>query len=257
MFFKRILSKQPEPAVPPPEAPAVERRGEQRHAISPDFPLRAVLSFIGRDESGAPMSESRQGWNWKGRLIDLSEDGARLQLGPAVKVRAGEPCDLLLAVQDYELMLPCRVTNLTEHPDGIIVGLNHVIEDAAVLNGYRQLVEVVALGSTLRLQAKGAQPDVSGYLVETYASLRGSRLTVWRHPADRSVGAFELVLQDNLVRAAAGRTVEFMSDIDGSGSRPASAEKCLEIGRLFRWVVPNLPPEIPADLRAFLQQHAG
>ncbi len=255
-FFKRILSKQSE-SKPDPVAPALERRSELRFHINADFPLRAVLSFIARDESGAPMSETRHGWNWKGRLVDISDEGARLQLGPAVKVRADEACDLKLGVQDYELAVPCRVTHLSEQPEGMVVGLQHVIEDPAVLHGYRQLIEVVALGSTLKLQSKAPQPDASGYLVEVYASTRSSRLTAWRHPADGSVGAFEFVLHDNLVRAAAGRTVEFMSDLGGTGSRPASAEKCLEIGRLFSWVVPNLPAEVPADLRAFLRHHAG
>ena len=56
LFFKRIL-KEPESATT--AAPAVERRSEQRFRVSPDFPLKAVLSFIGRDESGAPMSMVR------------------------------------------------------------------------------------------------------------------------------------------------------------------------------------------------------
>lgn len=260
MFFKRILGKEPESKAPAasaaPAAPAVERRSLQRYAISPDFPLKAVLSFIGRDESGAPMSDTRHGWNWKGSLIDISEEGARLQLGPVVKVQEGEPCDLKLSVQDFELSIPCRITNLTDRPEGIVVGLGHAIEEPAVLHGYQQLVEVIALGSTLKLQAAAKTPDASGYLVEVYTSTRPSRLTVWRHPADQSVSAFEFILQDNLVRAAAGRTVEFMSDVSGTGSRAASAEKCLEIGRLFTWVVPNLPAEVPAEIRAFLRHYA-
>jgi hypothetical protein len=259
LFFKRIL-KEETPAAPavPAEvaAPAVERRGEQRYGISADFPLKAVLSFVGRDDTGAPMSNTRHGWNWKGRLIDCSEEGARLQLGPGIRTETGEPCDLKLSVQDFELCVPCQVINLTEHPDGMVLGLKHVIADAETLASYRQLLDVVALASTLKLQSKASQPDASGYLVEVYGGTRPSRLTVWRYPGKGGIAAFELLLKDNLVRAAAGQRVEFLADIDGTGSQPASSEKCVEIGRLFQWVVPNLPPELPAEVRAFLRHYA-
>lgn len=260
LFFKRIL-KEPEPAPTPAAsastAPMIERRSEQRFHISPDFPLKVVLGFVGRDDTGAPMSNTRHGWNWKGRLIDCSEEGARLQLGPGIRTAAGEPCDLKLTVQDFELTVPCHVINLVEEPEGVVVGLKHAIEDAATQAAYRQLLEVVSLGSTLKLQSRTSKPDDSGYLVEVYGSDRASRLTVWRHPGKSAVAAFEFQLKDNLVRAAAGYRVEFLADIDGTGSQPATSEKCVEIGRLFQWVVPNLPADIPAEVRAFLKHYAA
>jgi hypothetical protein len=252
-FFKRIL-KEPEPVVP--ETPRIERRSVPRFAISPQFPLKAVLSFVARDESGAPMSNTRHGWNWKGRLIECSELGARMQLGPGIRAEPAENCDLKLSVQAYEITVPCHVANISEPPEGTVLGLVHDLTDAAVRRDYLQLLEVVALGSTLKLQPKADKPDASGYLVEVYASGRPSRLTVWRHPANASVAAFEFQLKDNLVRAAAGHGVEFLADIAGTGSRPASNDQCLEIGRLFTWVVPNLAAAVPKDVRAFLQHYA-
>jgi hypothetical protein len=259
LFFKRILKEAPAP-VPAKTAvavsPDIERRGELRYGISPDFPLKAVLSFVGRDDTGAPMSNTRHGWNWKGRLLDCSEEGARIQLGPGIRTNIGEPCDLKLSVQDFELCVPCHVTNLVEQPEGAVLGLKHAIEDGETLAGYRQLLEVVALASTLKLQSKTPKPDESGYIVEVYGGTRSSRLTVWRYPGKGAVAAFELLLKDNLVRAAAGQRVEFLADIDGTGSQPASSEKCVEIGRLFQWVVPNLPTDLPSEVRAFLRHYA-
>ena len=255
LFFKRILKEPEQPAAA--AAPIVERRTEQRFAISADFPLKAVLGFVGRDASGAPMSNTRHGWNWKGRLIDCSEEGARIQLGAGIGIGVGEACDLKLSVQDFELTVPCHVINLTELPDGIVLGLKHAIVEQETLAGYRQLVEVIALGATLKLQSKSTQPDESGYLVEVYGGVGSSRLTVWRYPGQGGIAAFELTLKDNLVRAAAGQAVEFMADIAGSGSMPATSGKCVEIGRLFQWVVPNLPTDLPAEIRAFLRHYAG
>jgi len=252
LFFKRIL-KEPEPTA---STPAVERRSAKRYAVNPAFALKAVLSFIARDDTGMPMSDTRQGWNWKGRLIDCSAQGVRIQMGPGLKAELGDPCDLKLAVDDFSLTVPCHITNIREQPEGMLFGLKHDIEDAATGSAYRQLLEVISLGSTLKLQPKAAKPDASGYLVEIYVSPRPSRLTVWRHPADKSVAAFEFQLKDNLVRGAAGQTVEFLAELEGTGSRPASTEKCLEIGRLFSWVVPNIAPAVPDDVRVFLKYYA-
>jgi hypothetical protein len=254
LFFKRILK---EPVAPAATAQPIERRSEQRFTISAEFPLKAVLGFVARDASGAPMSNSRHGWNWKGRLIDCSEEGARLQLGPGIRIGVGEPCDLKLSVQDFEITVPCHVINLTDQPEGAVIGLKHAIADPETLEAYRQLLEVVALGSTLKLQSRTPQPDASGYIVEVYGGPRAARLTVWRYPGKGAVGAFELVLQDSMVRAAAGQQAEFLADIDGHGSQPANSEKCVEIGRLFQWVVPNLPPDLPAEVRAFLRHYAN
>ena len=251
LFFKRIL-KEPEPAgaaVPP-----VERRSTQRYLVNPLFSIKAVLSFIGRDDTGAPMSHSRHGWNWKGRLLNCSEQGVRIQMGPTLRVQARDLCDLNLTVDDFQLSVPCHIANIRENAEGPVFGLQHDIEDEGTWQAYRQLIEVLALGSTLKLHGRTDEPDESGYRVENYVSDRPARLTIWRHPDDASVSAFEFQLKDNLVRAAERQRLEFLT---GAGARPATAAKALEIQRLFSWVVPNLATAVPADVRDFLKHYAA
>jgi hypothetical protein len=243
-FFKRIL-QEPPPAAPaagetPGTLPAVERRRAARFPVSPGFPLRAVLNYIGRDDTGAPMSASRHGWQWKGRLLDCSELGARMQLGPGHRAIVGEACDLRLSVQDFEIVVPCEVTHLRANPEGVVFGLRHDLAEAAVARDYRELVEVIALGSTLRMRTRSPQPDESGYFVERYASSRPSALTIWRNPRDGAVSAFEFILKDCMVRVALGQDLEYFSG-DADGARRASSARCLEIHRLFQWVVPTCP----------------
>ena len=249
-LFNSILQ---EPAA---GSPSVERRRTQRFTINPGFPLKAVLSYVGRDDTGAPMSDSRHGWNWKGRLIDCSEEGARLQLGPGLKAVIGEACDLRLSVQDFELIVPCHVANIAEQEDGMIFGLTHAFPDEAVAAAYRQLVEVLALGATLKARAKKSEVDQSGYLVEQFANDRPARLTIWREQSSQGVVAFEFLLKENVVQAAAGQPMEYLTGTDATGAAPATAAKALEIHRLFCWVLPNLPVEVPADVREFLQIYA-
>lgn len=233
-----------------------EQRRNQRHPINLAFPLKAVLSYIGRDDTGAPMSHSRHGWNWKGRLIDCSETGARLLLGAGLKAIIGESCDLKLSIDGHELSVPCHVTNIVEQPEGVVFGLEHFFDNEEVARDYRQLVEVIALSSTLAPVADRPREDGSGYLVERYANDRPARLTVWREKSTRGVIAFEFLLRDSIVQAAAGQPMDYLVGTEAQGAEPASAARALEIHRLFTWVLPNLPAAVPGDVREFLKRYA-
>ena len=254
-FFKRIL-KQPDEEVAPKAVVQKEGRRAQRYAISPQFPLKAVLCFSGRDGTGAPLSGSRVGWDFKGRLVDFSELGARMQLGPAALGTSGDFCELRLSLEGMVLEVPCQVTNVRVQSEGLFYGLKLDFTDVATRPAYRQLLDIVALGARLKLQFKKPKPDDSGYLVEQYASDQQSRLTVWRDSSDRTMSAFEFLLRDCLVRAAQGQRIEYLSGTDTAEARKATPAKSTEIQRLFQWVVPNLAPAVPADVRAFLQAYA-
>lgn len=257
-FFKRIFKHpKPDPADVPQPVARVERRSTQRYAVNPKSPLKAVLSFIGRDTTGAQLSRSRAGWDWMGRLIDFSERGASMQLGAAALAARGDACELKLSLEDAVLEIPCHVTNIRVQTEGLIYGLKHDICDEATLAAYRQLLDVVALGTRLKLQFRKTEPDAIGYLVEQYASDRQSRLTVWRNQADRTVAAVEFLLRDCLVRAAEGHLIQYLSGADAATARRATPAKSTEILHRFQWVVPNLSPAVPADVRLFLQRFAN
>lgn len=251
LLFKRILNDESAPGVP-----WVERRRAPRFTVHPQFPLRAVLSFIGRDDTGAPMSDSRHAWHWKGRLVDCSERGMRMQLGRGVRGDPGDECDLELTLEDYELSVPCHISNATATPQGTVLGLLLDIADEKTWRSYQQLLEVVALSSTLKPAFRHAKPDATGYLAEQYASDRPSRLTIWRHPANKAVVAFEFLLKESLVRAAAGQKLEFLAGTAAGEAKFLPPAREGEVRRLFHWVVLNLAPCVPEDVRAFLRYYA-
>ena len=252
-FFTRILQ---EPAdVAGRAIVRKERRDVRRLAIDPEFPLKAVLSFDRHGGTVAPMGNP-QGWDWPGRLINCSEVGARIRLGPAALAVRGDFCELRLSLEGFALSLPTRITNVRVERDGVYFGLKHGLDDEATRSAHRQLFEVVALGATLRPQSRKSKPDDSGYLVEPYAG-DDSRLTVWREPSDRKVAAFEFLLKDCLVRAARGRAVEYRSGSDAANASQATPAMAEEIRRLFGWVLTNLAPAVPVDVRDFLRQSAA
>lgn len=254
-LFRRIF-KHPEPerVVAPLVITRPERRRTQRYVVNPKSPLKAVLSFIGRDESGARLSSSRVGWDWKGRLVDFSDKGASMQLGAAALAAEGDAGELKLTLRDTVLEIPCRISNVRVQAEGLIYGLQYERVDEATQAAYRRVLDILALGLRLKLQFKRNEPDKLGYLVEQYASDLRSRLTVWRKQDDRTVAAFEFQLNDGLVRGAEGYPVQYLSGADPATARRASPAKSAEIQHLFQWVVPNLARCVPADVREFMQR---
>jgi hypothetical protein len=243
-FFKRILL---------PNAKAVspeKRQSGQRLVVGKEFPLRTGLDLGGR-EGG-----DRNQWNWKCRLLNCSEQGLRLEVGAAVPAVTGSPCALMLDLEGFELEVPACVSNHRRQGDRMFLGLKHAIADTETLNAYRQFLEVVALGATLRLHVRRSQPEGSEYLVEQYASERRSCLNVWRYPATRMVAAAEFVLKDCLVRSLPKQPLEYYAGTETTKAPRAAPAQALEIHRLFHWVVPNLSLSVPEDVREYLQKHA-
>lgn len=250
-FFKGILQESDEESV------ADERRSGQRLKVSADFPLKAVLGFIGRDENGEPLGGKKQNWNWKGWLVNCTDVGARMQLAPSVRAVKGDSCDLKLSLEGFELVVPSRILNLTEREEGVFCGLRHEIVDLATEKAYAQFVEIVALGATLKPGFKRTQPDDSGFLPEQYVGSWQSCLNVWRKQSDKSVAAFEFVLKDCVARAVAGHEMECFTGTTVTGTKPASSYRTWEIKRLFNWVVPNLPRSVPAEVKKFLGRYVS
>jgi hypothetical protein len=205
--------------------------------------------------TGAPVSNSRHGWNWKGTLVDCSEQGLRVRLGPGVRTEVGETCEVRLSGADYELRLSCVLSNLSEDKEGVWFGLQLEFADPQNWQAYCRVLEIAARSAALQPEGRSDRPDESGYIVERFASDRTSSLTVWRHPDDGEVSAFELVMRDWTARAATGQVAEYFSNNEG-GSRPASSAHTLEIHRWFQWAAGNLPPAVPADVRAFVRGFA-
>jgi len=251
-FFKRILNFKDAEATPP------ERRGGKRFAPSAKFPLKAVLNVAGRDETGAVLKNSRGGgWDWSGRLVNFSESGARIQLPPAVVAARGDPCLLKLSLEGFDLKLPGRIANAREQNDSILFGLTMEIADEGTRRSYRQLIELVALGATLKPLTPAPKPDKSGRLMELYEGDTHARLSVWRDQVARTVNAFEFMLKDCVVRGTAGSGLEYLTGSKPQEARRAPPSQTAEIHRLFHWVVPNLAPAVPADVRKFLQAYAA
>jgi hypothetical protein len=251
LFFKRILDVKKE------EAPA-DRRGNARYSVLPDFPVKTVVNIVGRDDTGQLLkSRDGVGTDWTGKLVNVSSAGARVQLPRTISTARGDPCLLKIDIQGFELAVPGKIAHIAERRDSLVFGLALALEESPAQLAYRQLVELIALGATLK-QVRPPQADGSGYIVEQYAGEPASRLTVWRRLVGREVAAFEFQLKDCAVRGLEGRSgLECFAGPDTSAAQPVKGAREDEIQRLYQWVVLNLAPAVPGDVREFLQKHAA
>ena len=251
LFFKRILG------TPQADAPS-ERRGGNRYAVGARFPMKVILNLQGRDEMGQPLkSQGNAGWDWTGRLINLSVSGARMQVPSTMHAHQGDACQLKFEIEGYQLVLPGRLAHISERRDSFIYGLQLDVGADEHGQAYRQLVDLVSLGATLKPAKPAERDETSGYLVEQYIGEEKSRLDVWREYAGRTIVAFDFRLKEWCVRGLLDRpTLEYFVDVNDE-TQPAPAAQTAEIQRLFYWVVPNVATEVPADVREFLQKFAA
>ena len=251
LLFKRILQ------VATGNKASREKRRTTRYELNPEFPLKAVLSLTGRDNFGNPLKASdNKGWDWKGQLMNFSSTGARIALPPAALAARGDDCQLKLSLDRYLLVVPSRVAHLKEHRDHMVIGLELNLTESQTRQAYRQLVELVALGSSLKL-VKHVESDNSGYLVEQYGGKEDALLTVWRDSVQQMVMAFELKVREYYIRGTSkNRKMNYFVADEDKVLKPVATAMNPELQRLFQWIVPNLTAAVPADVQDFLKIHA-
>jgi hypothetical protein len=234
--------------------PQLEHRLNRRYTPGAPFPLRATLKAAGRD--------------WPGRVYDVSAGGVGLLLSRDDALTSGLAGRLRLELDHHQLEVKSVITHANLRKDGCLCGIAVEFDDFSVQKAYLQLLQPIAIGSSL-------QPVAAGLVIQneprfTKLSFRGesnSVLSVWRkNTATGDLHSFEFMMQDYFVRADAKvRVLEVFtrSQLDRPPQLKVSAPVFDpaggvndEIRQLFRWIVPNLPDSVPADVRGFLHSFA-
>jgi PilZ domain len=262
MLFFNTLLKIKEGAV----AGLRNKRKATRYPVGPGFPLSASINLTGEvSPAGDDRTRRPAGCNWGGRLINLSSDGASLHLPPAAATLRGEQTTLTLTIEGRALQIPCRVAHYRTYSSHALCGLVLDFTDAPGREAYLQLVESVALGSTfatVKPSRLGRTPP--GLEPEQYRSPHEATLTAWRAVRDRTLDSFELLSGEHCVRGVNGAaTLEIYSqEAEGKSGKVALSAPShglatgvnAEVRQFYRWIVPNLPKAVPADLREFMQR---
>jgi hypothetical protein len=233
-----------------------EQRLAQRYAVGAGFPLQATLILLG--PGGRPRELS-------GVITDLSITGANIRLPADAAAMRGERCSLRLVLGPHNLAIDGTVAHFRAGPPHSGCGLALRFEDFNAQKSYQQLFETVALGASLApAPTELVRQDAPDEHKEQYRGDEEAQLTVWRRAPGGPINGFEFRMLEYFARGnTLGPELEVYSQEqvkDEHKSRyPAPAlhslaERRDEIRQLFSWVVPNLAPCVPADVRTFLEK---
>jgi hypothetical protein len=256
LLFKRILNSAR------PEEKSADKRKAPRYAVGAAFPFKAVLILPVHDEDGNPTGDKGNTQAWGGRLVDLSETGANVQINAAAIARRGEPCSFKLGAADYQLEFAGTIAHFRTHPQHATCGFFFDFPNREIQKAYLQLLEPVSIGASLAVvDPKKVVQDTAGLAKEQYGGRANALLTVWRRVDARGIYSFDFRMNAYGVRWSEGMTeVEpyGLSKLNLKGEKTDSPFMHLTPSELddVRWLfclaVPNLAKALPLDVRKFL-----
>jgi hypothetical protein len=251
LFFKRILNFSPEAVA------AGEKRRNKRYAVGQAFPVKAVLTLTGRDGEGVKINTPGQaGQDWGAWMLNLSGNGASMQLHPAAVTDRGDVCTMSLTFGKSTLAIRARVAHFRATTKFTLCGVSLEFPDAETQKAYLQVLEPVILGTSFKpTDSKQVKQDTPDLLKEQYLGDSGARLTIWRTAADSSIAGFELLVGYHSITGTPDSDGLDISAIDGAPPAETTAAAREEVTRLVRWIVPNLPKSMPSDVRKFLARY--
>ncbi|MES1167583.1 MAG: PilZ domain-containing protein [Oleiharenicola lentus] len=227
------------------------KRSHPRHRVGAGFPLKASLNLVGEESYNAKRTPVRgTGLAWSGRVGDISANGLNLILPPAAATARGEPSVLKLTLENHALEIPCTVAHFRVHGSShALCGIRLAFDDFKTQKAYLQLVEAVSMGASFAPAGPGrSQP---GFVRRSWRSVNKALLTDWRDAGSRALDHFELTLGEHSVQGQSSRPG---IEVHHRGNNAKSVSPAVEgeVRQLFRWVVGNLPKNVPADLREFM-----
>jgi hypothetical protein len=249
LLFSRILDFEEN------QIKEVERRREQRYAPGKPFPLQATIEVDGEPRSA--------------KIIDLSPGGAGLQVsGPSY--HRGSPAKLHFMLGDAWMEFACTIAHVRTLASGCRLGLTAGFTSFAEKKAYLQLLQPIAIGGLFRIVPADEVNQLDPGMHKTIFTGRpGTELNVWRQgDAGGQLYSFFCEMDDYLVQGARGAdemhitSKKYMIDPGRSKAGAPSFRKLPaamkdEIRLLFRWTMLNLPRDMPADVRAFMQSFEG
>jgi hypothetical protein len=233
-----------------------DKRGATRHPVGAKYPLKAKVTLVGRDGEGNILkADDNRAMDWGGLLMNMSSGGVSLRLHPAAMGERGENCRLKLELDHRLFEIDGTVAHFWSGPQHATLGVALVFPDSHTQKAFRQLVEPVAIGSSMEPVEKVKQ-DVEGLKKEQYASDEENVLSIWRDAAGKVIEHFELRTHGFYIRGSAQAPGLQIGAIAGtkSGLTPTQTN---EVRALFQLIVPNIAKAVPADVRAFLDQFAA
>ncbi len=232
------------------------KRSHTRHKVGDEFPLKATLTLIS-DDSAAQRALAARG-PVSGRVGDISFDGLSVVLPTSAELARKQLVTVRLSIESYSLEIPGSVVHFRVSDTHTTCGLKFKFADYKTQKAYHQLVEAVNIGASFAPSTRtspGRTPP--GFVRRTWRSAHRTVLTDWRKADSSAPERFEFVIGKHRLDGDAAQVALVVRSSAKGGTAPVPEVVIAELRQLLCWVVPNLSPDLPADLRALMTRVAG
>ncbi len=232
----------------------LEKRLNLRYTPGPGFPLCGTVHHGGRDYSA--------------KILDVSSNGVGVLVALDTGITAGYHLRVDLGLGQHRLEIEARIAHLEPREEGLYLGLGLVFPKFELQKTYLQLLQPVVIGQTLQLMAADRViQNEPRFSKQVFTGDPDVLLTMRREQmAGTPLHSFEFQLPDSFCRGILRQGTVAPYALESLEANTAEQSQAVfetsgglhdEIRQLYRWILPNLSPAVPDDIRVFLQRFAG
>ncbi len=230
------------------------KRKQVRYAVSDDCRVKASIKLRSADKATAAK-------DWSGTLVDVSAEGAHIQISMGAVAYVNDGCVLTLSLGAVKAELRGSLAHYVCSARTSVCGVKFDFSFAGADKAFQPFYKAIMASSALK--GGPVDSDVPTRYKEEYRGPGSTKLTVYRdNKPERALVSFEYII----ARYAAALTnagadmfknkeqVGFRAAPgDGAASGALSYDQEKEARWEFSLAASNLPKTIPPDIRRFLR----
>ena len=230
------------------------KRKQVRYAVSDDCRLKASIKLRSADQATANKE-------WPGTVVDMSAEGAHIQISLGAVAYLGDSCVLTLSHSGIKTEVRGSLAHYVCSARNSVCGVRFDFSYAGSDKAYQPFFKVIVASGTLAAGQAGTES--AGRHREEFRGPGSAKLVVWRDKPEGTLTGFDFTMaRYGATLATAGadmfknkEQVRFKAvAVDGSDAGIALARNQeLDARWEFSLAASNLPKTIAADIRRLLR----
>jgi hypothetical protein len=230
------------------------KRKSLRYAVSDDCRLKASIKVRSADEGTAAK-------DWPGMIVDLSSEGAHIQISLGAVAYLGDSCVLTLSHSGLKTELRGSLAHYVCSTRYSVCGVRFDFSFAGSDKTYQPFFRAITASGGLVAGPAGTQSV--GRHLEEYRGPDHARLQVWRDKPDGAIQAFDYAIARYGVALATVGTdmfknkehVRFRGLAAGGGDTGVALNRNQELDARWEFSLAgsNLPKTLAPDIRRLLR----
>ncbi len=228
------------------------KRKEVRYAVSDDCRLRATIRLRSADQATANK-------DWPGMLVDMSAEGAHIQISLGAVAYIGDSCVLTLAYGGMKTEVRGILAHYVCSARHSVCGVRFDSSYSGADKAYQPFFKAIVASAALTAGPAGTESP--GRHREEYGGPGHAKLVVWRDKSGGTLTGFDYTIARYGAALTAAEAdmiknkeqVHFKPAAAGDTGAPLSRNQELDARWEFSIAASNLPKAIAPDIRKFLR----